>query len=203
MNHVKIGILGGTFNPIHNGHMAMVNTARMQYDLDYVLLIPAGIPYKKTNVIDSKKRLEMVMLAVEDEEYLKVSDMEIRREGNTYTIDTIRILKEEYSHAKFYFIIGEDSLYHIETWKESHLLLNEVALLVAHRKYTDVTTLKDFKEQIKYLESAYNAKIQLLDMPELDISSTDVRERIKNHSKVDDCLNPKVLDYIMEHQLYH
>lgn len=199
MSYVKRGILGGTFNPIHKGHITLAKTAKSQYELDSVVLIPSGISYQKTEVLDSKNRLEMVLLATEDEKDLQVSDMEVLRKGNTYTIDTIRSLTSENPNEELYFIIGEDSLYHIESWKESQSLFKSVILLVAHRKNSP---FPDFKMQIEYLQQKYGANIQVLEMEEVDISSTDIREKIKNHISVEEYLDPKVIDYITAKQLY-
>ncbi|MFI3201408.1 MAG: nicotinate-nucleotide adenylyltransferase [Eubacteriales bacterium] len=195
----KVGILGGTFNPIHNGHIALAKSAKLEFDLDYVLLIPTGISYYKSEFLDGRTRLEMVLLASECEEYLKVSDMEVKREGNTYTIDTICALQELYPTVEFYLIIGEDTLFHIETWKKASEVLQRIPLLVAHRPSNDDRNLE---EQMEHLRNLYHSQIALLEMKEVPISSSHIRKCIQSNQSVSHILDDKVWHYIQFHQLY-
>ncbi len=127
-----IGILGGTFNPIHLGHLIIAEQAYSQFDLDKVLVMPSGISYFKDGqgVLPAKVRLEMTECAVKDNDHLEVSDVEVRRPGNTYTSDTLIELHKEYSDARLYFIIGADTLYDLDSWHEPATIFSNCVILV-------------------------------------------------------------------------
>ncbi|MFI3177880.1 MAG: nicotinate-nucleotide adenylyltransferase [Eubacteriales bacterium] len=195
----KVGILGGTFNPIHNGHIALGLEAAKEHGLDKVLMIPTGISYCKNNVLDGKNRLNMVRMACKPHPILHVSDLEVNRCGNTYTIDTIRAVREQYPLAQLFFIIGEDTLYSIEHWKNSDTLLSMVTLLVAIR---GCHKTEQYSNQIVYLQEKYHATIALLSMMPVVISSTEIRNRIVVGESVTEFLNDEVDAYIQEHGIY-
>ncbi len=195
----KIGILGGTFNPIHNGHITLGLAAATEYALDEVLMIPTGISYCKNNVLDGKNRLNMAYMACKPHPILSVSDLEIQRNGNTYTIDTIIAIREQYPSAQLFFIIGEDTLYSIEHWKNSDTLLGMVTLLVAirgcHKK-------EQCSDQIAYLQEKYHATIVLLSMMPIAVSSTEIRNLIAAGKSAAEFLNEEVYEYIQNHGIY-
>src|SRR5690554_331928 len=120
----KIGILGGTFDPIQNAHLVLAECSYEQFDLDRVWFMPSKNPPHKINkYIESKEhRSNMIKLAIEDNPHFEFSDFELMRQGLTYTTDTLLMLNQEYTDVKFYFIIGEDSLFDLENWKKPHLL---------------------------------------------------------------------------------
>lgn len=202
MKKKKIGIMGGTFNPIHNGHLVLAQTAYEQFDLDQILFMPTKNPYyKKLNQSATlENRTSMVKLAIEDNPAFVFSDLELLREGNTYTVETLRILTEENPNAEYYFIMGADSLYQFETWKEPEEILSLATILVAARD--DVST-HAIEGQIEYLENKYDdANIKCLFTPNLEISSNNLRKRCREGRSIRYLLPKEVEAYILEQGLY-
>ena len=198
----KIGIMGGTFNPIHNGHLVMAQTAYEQFDLDQILFMPTKNPYyKKLNQSATlEDRTSMVKLAIEDNEAFSFSELELLRDGNTYTVETLKIMTKENPDVEYYFIMGADSLYHFETWKEPQEILNMAILLVAAR---DDVSSHAIEGQIEYLENKYeNARIKCLLTPNLEISSNNLRKRCREGRSIRYLLPVQVEEYIREHGLY-
>jgi nicotinate-nucleotide adenylyltransferase len=195
-------ILGGSFNPIHKGHLKMAECAHNQFCLDDIVVMPNKTTYYKENIefVSDEDRLNMIRLAIEGKPYLSVSDMEIVRGGVTHTIDTIREFERLYPGAKLYFIIGGDSLAWVDRWVSAKELLESVTFLTAVRGGTDVNRSKDIIRRIKgeYPKS----QIELLNMDDYPVSSSGIRERIKCGEEVSDVLPDKVYDYILEHGLY-
>lgn len=197
----RIGIMGGTFNPIHNGHLLMAEYAYNEYDLSEIMFIPNGRPeYKsETSIASNQCRFQMVEKAIEEVEYFSVSDMEINRPGNTYTIDTMKILMKENPQNEYYFIIGADSLYSLEQWNQAKKLMEMVKFLVAVR---DEATHEDIESKIVELQEKYGARIEQLQMPAIGISSSMIRSRILKGKSVRFMLPEKVLEYIQIRKLY-
>ena len=198
----KIGIMGGTFNPIHNGHLVLAQTAYEQFDLDQILFMPTKNPYyKKLNQSATlEDRTSMVKLAIEDNEAFSFSELELLRDGNTYTVETLKIMTKENPDVEYYFIMGADSLYHFETWKEPQEILNMAVLLVAAR---DDVSSHAIEGQIEYLENKYeNARIKCLLTPNLEISSNNLRKRCREGRSIRYLLPVQVEEYIREHGLY-
>lgn len=203
----KIGILGGTFDPIHNGHLMIARAAMEEHELSKVYLIPTGISYMKTGVNDSYFRYTMTQLAIEDEKELEISDVEIKREGNTYTCDTIAYFKEQFPEAEICFIIGTDSLFSMEKWRNSEYIFANATILCATRigKYTEEHIESAELNKANELYQKYNAKISFINCPVLNISSTEIRKYRKEHPDKILCgfeIPEKVRDYIMRHDLY-
>ena len=130
---MKIGIMGGTFNPIHNGHIALAQKAYEDLKLDKVLFMPSGTSYLKQNVLSAKHRVEMVRRAILPYSYFELSLIEVNRAGNTYTYETLQQLKCENPNIEYYFIIGADSLFNIDGWKCPERLLKTCTILAAYR----------------------------------------------------------------------
>lgn len=195
-----IGILGGTFNPIHKGHIELAVEAHRQFHLDEILVMPSGDPssYKDdSEVLASKHRCNMVAAAIKEYPYMKLSTLEVNREGRTYTADTLREIIDNYD--EIYFIIGADSLFSIQKWYQADYVMKHCHLLAANR---DNESREDLKNQIHYLETEYGAKIDYLKIKELPISSTEIRENIANHKTVHSMVPEPVMEYIKQHNLY-
>lgn len=201
MSHRKIGIMGGTFNPIHTGHLLLAQEALEEAKLTQVCFLPSGISYLKQddNVLDAKYRLCMTELAILGNPDFTVSDMEIKRSGNTYTCDTLKQLKEEQPGTIFYFIVGADSLFSMETWYHPEEVFSSCNILAAVR---DNVGLSDLEEKAEQLRSRFDAEITLLTLPRIDISSTDIRERVKVGKSIRYMVPDTVHDYILQNNFY-
>jgi nicotinate-nucleotide adenylyltransferase len=197
----KIGVLGGTFDPIHNGHLAIAEEARQQIGMLEVIFVPAGKPWMKKDVgiASAAHRLEMVKLAVAGKPYFQVSTMEIERETPTYSIDTITKLKEQFGGPSIlYFIMSWETLAQLPEWKEPDRLIEMCYLVVTPRpgsRRPDMTALQD---KIPCLSD----RVIFLDKPEVNISATDVRKRIVKGLPINQMVPEKVEKYIKENGLY-
>lgn len=198
----KIGIMGGTFNPIHFGHLLLAETAYWQFGLDEVLIMPTKNTYYKnmSSLVGEKERLSMVSLAIENNSHFRLSDIEINREGMTYTVETLEYLREKHPENQYYFIMGADSLYHMESWKDTDKILSMAVILVAGRESHG--TGSSLYSQIDYLENKFGADIRPLRSPIVEISSNDIRRRVREGESIRYLLPDKVVDYIAEHGLY-
>lgn len=198
----RIGIMGGTFDPVHNGHLLLGKQAYEEYGLDEIWYMPSHIPpHKKDRKITaSEDRIEMLRLALQDLPYCIVSDFEMKREGNTYTAHTLALLKEAYPEDQFYFIIGADSLFQIERWYHPEKVMALTSLMVSGREYEGAE--RSFDEQIAYLSEKYGAKIYPLHNEEVDIASADIRRRIAEEKDIVKDVPEAVAQYIKEHGLY-
>jgi len=199
----KIGIMGGTFNPIHNAHVKMGKTALSGLCLDKVLFIPdKKPPHKKVeSLMSDEDRSEMVKLAIAGEEKFEFSDIELKRDKTTYTSDTLLELKEIYQGASLYFIMGSDSFAYLDKWHEPKLVFENATIVVIARKNAmDASEIEDKKA---YFEEEFGANIEILEMPFIEISSTEIREMLKNRDKrVLEFINESVFDYICNKELY-
>lgn len=198
----RIGIMGGTFDPIHNGHLQLGSQARKEYHLDQVWFMPSGQPpHKKDHAVtDAHTRLEMVRLAIDGQEGFSLSDFEIRRPGNTYTAQTLKLLGEAYQDTLFYFIIGADSLYDIEKWYRPDQVMSRAVLLVAARGCDWAHPTLD--GQISYLKDKYGARIEKLHCPEMHVSSEEIRAMVSRGESLEGLLPEAVLAYVKQHRLY-
>ncbi len=197
----KIGILGGSFDPIHNGHLRIAQSAYLDFELDEVWLIPAGhSPNKDENKMTSAiMRAEMTALAVADIPYFKVSTCEVEKEGTSYTYLTLNDLKEQYSDASFYFIMGADSLDYFEKWKHPEIICQKAIILVAVRDDMDANNIQ---EKISHIKSLFHAEIYPLSCPKVNISSSGIRDALSKGIDVAEELPTSVWNYIQEKQLY-
>jgi nicotinate-nucleotide adenylyltransferase len=197
---IRLGIAGGTFDPIHIGHLIIAEVARQEYGLDKVVFIPTGIPPHKTGyaVTPAVHRYEMTRIAIMDNPYFEISDVETSRQGFTYTIDTLRELKRIYPKGvEFFFIIGSDTLPEVKGWKEASRVVKDCCFVVYHRPGYDV-----LEEEMRFLCETMGALVCPIRGPLLDISSTDIRERIKQGKSIRYLVPPKVEEYIYRNLLY-
>lgn len=197
----RYGMMGGTFNPIHLAHLYIAYEAKEALSLDKVIFMVAGNPphKKDTKVIDAKYRYNMVQKAIESYEGFDISDYEIQKEGYSYTYETLKYLKGDKEDIEVFFIAGADSLMNIEKWKNPDLVLNNCVFVAFNRgEYTKEV----LEKQKNNLQNKYNANIVLLDVVNLDISSSIVRERISKGKRVDFFTTKEVMDYITDNNLY-
>lgn len=196
----KYGIFGGSFNPIHYGHLMICEYIKEEMGLDKVIFIPTGNPPHKEIEVSAKDRYEMVKTAISPNPDFDISDIETTRVKLSYTVDTIRELKEIYKEEKLYFIIGMDSLFQLKTWKKIKDLSSEIEFVVAKRPgYLDDEKIN---REIKYLKENFGTKIILVETPLYEISSTDLRDRIKKGKSLRYLIPKKVLNYIEESEFY-
>jgi nicotinate-nucleotide adenylyltransferase len=197
----KYGILGGSFNPIHLGHLILAQEALYAFDLDKVLFIPTtDNPLKqKKNLVNKYDRYEMTALAIKDNQHFEISDIELKNTGYSYTIDTIRQLLRKDPDVKYYFICGADIIFHLQRWKEFEELLKSMSFAAAYRKGYDKEKLYG---EIEKLNKMYCADIIAFKAPLIDISSTLIRNRIKQNYSVKYMLNDDVYDYIQKKGFY-
>lgn len=198
----RYGIMGGTFDPIHLGHLVIAEEIRQKFKLDKVIFIPAGNPPHKNpkKITSGEHRYKMTLLATISNPYFDVSTIELDKNKTTYTIDTIRELKECCKDsAEFYFITGADSLLELSTWKDVDQLLGMCKFIAATRPGFNKSKIVT---KVKELESKYNKSIHTVSVSALQISSTDIRNRIKRGETVKYLLPEAVESYIVKHKLY-
>ncbi|MFO7890901.1 MAG: nicotinate-nucleotide adenylyltransferase [bacterium] len=193
---MKAGIIGGTFDPIHVGHLICADFVRENQNLDRIIFLPASTPPHKLDkkISRNKQRLIMLRKAVEDNPYFDVNDYEINKGGVSFTIESVRHFKQntEHSNTEFFLIIGADNLVGFKSWKNPDQLLDEMKVLVLRRPGVDITNIKKpFIQQMKFINS-----------PLIDISSSDIRQRIKVHKSIKYLVPKEVEKYIYKKGLY-
>lgn len=203
MSEKNIGILGGTFNPIHNQHILLAKCAYEQLKLDKVLLMPSGVSYlkKDTGVLPAEIRYKMCSLVAEEIPYLEVSDIEVKRSGNTYTYETLRELYEKDSSGTYYFIAGADTLFMLDKWKEPAYIFEHCVIAVAAR-LDDMCTEDAIKLKIKEYEGKYNAVIRLVDINVSDLSSSMIRQMVSEGKDIRPYVPESVAEYIEHNGIY-
>lgn len=197
----RVGILGGTFNPIHMGHLVLAESARETFQLDEILFIPSGIPYMKEQeaVLDARERVAMTALAIEDNPCFALSTIETEKNSNSYTFETLAELHRRHPDTGYYFIIGADSLFHLENWKQPEDIFKGCTVIAAVR---DNLGMEACRSKADELRQQYQANILLLPHRMIDISSTEIRSCIRDHKSVRYMLPDKVLAYISRKKLY-
>jgi nicotinate-nucleotide adenylyltransferase len=210
---VALGILGGTFNPPHRGHLALARHALRELALERVLLMPARLPPHKTTAEDPgpSRRLEMCRLLVDGAEGLGVSALELEREGPSYTVDTLRALHAAHPATGLRFIVGADVARTLPTWREPRELLALAGLGVALRAgssigevQADLAPLLGAIQAGGRVESRHEPedRVRFLSMPAIEVSSSLVRERVRRGEPVQELVGEAVAGYIAEHDLY-
>lgn len=197
----KVGIMGGTFNPIHNGHLMLAEEALRQVPLDEVLFMPSGNSYMKADqkVESGTIRADMTALAIQDKPSFKLSTVELEREGNTYTYQTLERLRKENPDTEYYFIMGADSLFQMTQWVSPERIFANCCILAAVRN--DKSTA-DMEEQIRLLKQEYGADIRLLQISRMDISSSAVRRKVEEGESIEEDVPESVRIYIEKRGLY-
>ena len=199
----KIGIMGGTFNPIHNGHIMLGVRAKEEFMLDEVWFMPSGISYLKegTFVLDAGSRIRLTKAAVDSIEadgYF-VNTMEADRPGKTYTCDTLLQLRKQFPEDSFYLIYGSDCLFSIEKWVKPHILFEHAILLFAVRGEEDVAAVEN---KIAYLAKTYGAKAHLLPVQATDVSSSGIRAALKNGESIHGLVPDAVEEMLLRERYY-
>ncbi len=203
---MKTGVFGGTFNPIHTGHLILAEQAYSQFKLDRVFIIPSGRSYFKDDIMMPKAevRYEMCRLACMDNDHFRVLDIEVKRPGNSYTCETLSELKALYPEDEFYYISGEDSLAEIGSFKDPHIIFELATILVSVRPDDgrDMYDMSALRDVIKGYERDYGARIEILSTSYIDISSSRIRDHIAGGRSVRYYLPKEVEDYIAKQGLY-
>ncbi|MFG6357571.1 MAG: nicotinate-nucleotide adenylyltransferase [Acetatifactor sp.] len=197
----KTGIVGGTFNPIHMGHLLLGQWAMEEAGLDGVAFIPTGSSYMKdrSEILPGEKRLAMTKLAVSGNDRFCCLDLEMKREGNTYTYETLQELHSMYPGTRLYFIVGADCLFSIENWYRPESIFQHCSLLAASRNGTPMETLEQKRRE---LEKRYGADILLLSFPNMEISSTEIRRRLAHGRSIQYLVPDPVREYIERNHCY-
>ena len=198
----KVGIMGGTFDPIHVGHLILAESAYQQFGLDEVLIMPSGNPpHKKdrTGGPTLDQRIEMVSLAIEDNDHFTLSTEEAHDKGYTYTRATLERLTSENPDTEYYFIMGADSLFYFDTWKDPERIAQLAVLVVATRYHVDEVQLS---EAIASVGQKFGATIEKLSTPNMDISSSMIRDWVRQKRSVRYYVPDQVIDYITKVGLY-
>jgi nicotinate-nucleotide adenylyltransferase len=215
----RLGILGGTFNPVHFGHLAAAEEVRDRLKLEKIIFIPSFLPPHKIDddIPSAVQRQEMVRLAIKGNAHFTVSDMEIRRGGRSYTIDTIRALQQFHLGSELYFLTGLDSFLEIRTWKDWDTLMTLCSFVVLSRDgywFRDIAQLGfldvserdlsalDAREKEQVVITAGSTRVYLERIPFYDISSTDIRKRVREGRSIKYHLPESVEHYIIENKLY-
>ena len=198
---MNIGVMGGTFDPIHLGHLIVAEEVRTRVNLAEVLFVPAGLPWLKTDRTISavEHRLEMVRLAIADKPYFRLSTVDVERAGSSYTVDTIADLQGQIgAEDELFLILGWDSLAELPEWQEPSRLITMCRLLVVPRPGYPRPKLKSLKASIPDISQ----RVMLLDKPEIDISASNIRDRLAKGLSVHHLVPKPVNEYIKEHRLY-
>ena len=183
---MKIGLFGGAFNPVHNGHMAVARTAVKELNLDKLIFIPTGhAPHKEETEISREDRYNMLLEAISGEEKMSVSDYELKSEKVNYSADTTEYFKSLYPDDEIYFLIGDDSYNQLDTWYQPHRILQNATLLVFPREGAQI-----------------NPPAVSVPMEKVEISSSNIREKIKIGKDCRNLLPKEVFDYIIKRNLY-
>lgn len=199
---MKIGILGGSFDPIHYGHLNMAINAYKEYALDEVWLVPAGHSPNKNEarMTSAEDRLEMARLAAYEYPYIIANDYEIQKPTTSYTYQTLQELKCKYPENEFYFIMGGDSLDYFDTWRHPELIADAAVILVVIREGFSQDAME---AKVKAIKKIFPCDIRFVHCDRFDISSTQIRNTVYTDSNINDYLPESVLNYIKEHNLYH
>ena len=198
---MNIGVLGGTFDPIHIGHLIIAEEARLRLGLSQVLFVPAGEPWLKAPriIAPGEHRLEMIRLAIASNRLFRASTVDLERPGPSYTVDTLTDLKRELGEeADFYFILGLDALAEFSTWKEPERIFEMCRLVAAKRPESRDLDMESLERSIPGI----SRRVIILDNPQIGISSSEIRQRVAAGLSITDLVPEAVERYIRERGLY-
>ena len=197
----RIGVYGGTFNPIHNGHLHLMCEFIDRLELSKILVIPTYRPPHKMEIqlADTEDRLNMCRLAAGDDRRLEVSDIEIKRGGKSYTAETLSELKELYPDSQLFLLMGEDMLETLKYWRCPGQIFKNAVIAAAPRSAKGLERLEEMRRE---LEQDFCARIILESISFLDISSTEIRRRLQANETTGDMLPTAVESYIRDHKIY-
>mgnify|MGYP002630642585 CR=1 FL=1 len=219
----KIGLIGGTFDPVHNGHLNLAEQAQKKFELDKVIFIPAYRSPHKLGIepASSEDRLAMLALALNDQPYFSMDKLEVNNGKVSYTIETLGTLKADHPDWNLFLILGADAFQTIDTWKQASRLLEFCSILVGSRPGVELKFLESLKKKLFNNEAGMKNgpsgfepdktvienpekgnKVNFFQIPLLDISSKDIRKRIKRGEEIKNLLPLNVDHYIMQHRLY-
>jgi nicotinate-nucleotide adenylyltransferase len=191
MSKIRLGVMGGTFDPIHFGHLVAANEAASAFKLEKVLFVPTGDPWQKYETTPSDQRFEMTKRAIANNKLFEISNIDVKRPGPTYTVDTLRDVHDQYPDAELFFITGADSISQIDTWKDSDQIWSLAHFVGVTRPGHSLVVPK----------SPFG-NVSLLEIPALAISSTDIRARVKAGKPIEYLLPKKVIKFIRKNHLY-
>jgi len=196
-----VAIFGGTFDPIHVGHLIVAEEVRVKLGVEEIVFVPVGQPWLKADrrISSGKHRLAMIRLAIADNPHFKVSTLEIDRPGLTYTVDTVDMLRRQMgSEAKLFFLMGGDSLRDLPQWKEPKRLIQLCRLVVFTRPGSRLPSMNELEEGVPGVSD----NIVIVEVPQIDVSATEVRQQVRQGDPIDELVLPAVKDYILGSGLY-
>lgn len=196
---MKIGIFGGAFNPVHNGHLNLALCYKKSLSLDKIIFIPTSVPPHKTaeHLVLPQDRINMLKLAVSNDSFYEISDIEFKRQGKSYTFDTLCELKKIYQNDDFYLIIGSDQYLYFKNWYRFDEILKMVTVVTASREENEHKKMLDFKANNNELRDTIVSSFDVV-----EVSSSQIRQMVKNGEDISDLVPPSVAEYIKEHRLY-
>ncbi|MCH7836348.1 MAG: nicotinate-nucleotide adenylyltransferase [Chloroflexi bacterium] len=197
---MRLGILGGTFDPVHRGHLALANAARDELGLDEVLFLPAGQPWRKAGrmIASNEHRLAMLRRALEGEAAFPVSTLELERAGPSYTADTLEALRDDRPEDELFFLVGEDALMDLPNWERPQRILELARLAVARRADSSPEALEEAERRLPGL----GERVIWLRMSVLAVSATEIRERVRGGQPIGNLVPAAVEEYIRKQGLY-
>lgn len=198
---MKTGVFGGTFNPVHNGHIMLAEYCMDSVGLDRIIMIPTAVPPHKisNNLASENDRLNMCKLACRGKENFFVSDIEIKRQGKSYTYETLTQLKEIYPDDHLYTIMGADMFLTLDRWKNPEIIFEKSSIITIPRDEENKHELENFYNKVL---KAMGASSVILPNPVMSVSSTFIRENLDNFNLINDMLDKGVYDYIIKNNLY-
>jgi nicotinate-nucleotide adenylyltransferase len=196
---MKIGIFGGAFNPVHNGHLALAENYLNSLSLDKILFVPTSVPPHKTSeyLVSGRDRINMLRLAISDNNMLDMTDIEFKRDGKSYTYDTINELRKIYPNDELFLIVGSDQFFYFQNWYRADDILDSITVVTAARETNEYNALLDFKAQNDNMKNTIVSNFDVI-----EVSSSEIREKVKNGEDITYLVPKVVADYIKENNLY-